>query len=61
MCINVFCVILKGDYVIKAVDLSHNNFCNTGGEHLGQMLGNADHLIVFSLQILIYNNEYTKT
>uniref|UniRef100_A0A8C6WEM2 Uncharacterized protein n=1 Tax=Neogobius melanostomus TaxID=47308 RepID=A0A8C6WEM2_9GOBI len=29
---------LKGDYVIRELDLSHNKFSTTGGEHLGEML-----------------------
>lgn len=27
------------NYRIKTLDLSHNCFCETGGEHLGHMLG----------------------
>uniref|UniRef100_A0A8C3RLW8 Leucine rich repeat containing 74A n=1 Tax=Chelydra serpentina TaxID=8475 RepID=A0A8C3RLW8_CHESE len=34
---------LLGNYRVKELDLSHNEFSEKGGEHLGQMLGNSTH------------------
>lgn len=33
-------VSLQGNYQVKELDLSHNEFCEKGGQLLGQMLGN---------------------
>nr|XP_023850765.1 leucine-rich repeat-containing protein 74A-like [Salvelinus alpinus] len=37
------------NYRVKELDLSHNQFCGRGGEHLGQMLANNEALEVLDL------------
>ncbi|KAM8831650.1 uncharacterized protein AB9W97_003160 [Spinachia spinachia] len=37
---------LKVDYVVKELDLSHNNIFDAGGEHLSHMLGTAAHIVL---------------
>uniref|UniRef100_A0A8C1ZCB2 Leucine rich repeat containing 74A n=1 Tax=Cyprinus carpio TaxID=7962 RepID=A0A8C1ZCB2_CYPCA len=32
----------QSNYRVKELDLSHNQFCGRGGEHLGQMIGEYD-------------------
>lgn len=45
--------------MVTELDLSHNNFCESGGEHLGDMLGTDVLLRQYSLWVKVSNTLQT--
>lgn len=42
-------IYFQSNFKIKELDLSHNEFCGKGGEHIGQMLGKVQ-IINFNIK-----------
>lgn len=47
-------IYFQSNFKIKELDLSHNEFCGKGGEHIGQMLGKVQ-IINFNIKKKLIN------